>query len=295
MIETRRDMQLHDRICIVTGGGRGIGEAVARACAREGAQVTVASRTMSELENVAQSITEDGGRATAVRADVADPTEVHDLVTVTLERHGRVDLLINAAGVYGPIGYAWEADPDEWATAISINLLGTFLCCQAVLPHMVTRREGRIVNFAGGGAATPLARFSAYAASKAAVVRLTETLAQEVREFNVFVNAIAPGAVDTKLQDDVLAAGERAGDLWERIQKLRQTGEGGVGPEVAADLAVYLGSDSCGLLTGKLISAPHDRWRTWEVSDFDRLSSSAWLTLRRIDEFTLTGLPPFSA
>jgi NAD(P)-dependent dehydrogenase (short-subunit alcohol dehydrogenase family) len=155
---------------------------------------------------------------------------------------------------------------------------------------MAAQRRGCIVNFSGGGATAPLARFSAYAASKAAVVRLSETLAEECREFNIRVNAIAPGAVDTSLQDAVLAAGERAGDLLERIARLRKSGEGGVPPELAAELTVFLASDASRGLTGKLIAAPHDGWQQWDGAKIDELNASAWLTLRRLDPFTIDPL-----
>ena len=155
---------------------------------------------------------------TVVPTDVTRADEVERLIAETSASLGPPDALVNCAGVYGPIGPSHEVDAAAWARAIEVNLVGTFLCCRAVLPTMIARRRGRIVNMSGGGATAPLARFSAYAASKAAVVRLTETLAEEVAGDGVQVNAIAPGAIDTSLQDEVLAAGERAGDLFRAHQ-----------------------------------------------------------------------------
>lgn len=283
-------MRLRDQVAIVTGGGRGIGAAVALALSREGGTVVAASRTTAELADVVGRITSTGGSAMAVTADVSMPGDVRRLVDTVVAAHGRIDILVNAAGVYGPIGYTWEAAADEWAAAMSVNLLGTFYACHAVLPHMVSRRRGKIINFSGGGATAPLPRFSAYGASKAGVVRLTETLAEELKEFNVQVNAIAPGAVDTRLQESVLAAGARAGDVGARMRKMRETGEGGVPAELAAELAVFLSSEPASALTGRLIAAPHDGWQSWDAKRIDDLMKLPWLTLRRMDPFTLRPL-----
>jgi 3-oxoacyl-[acyl-carrier protein] reductase len=147
-----------------------------------------------------------------------------------------------------------------------------------------------LYTFPGGGATAPLPRFTAYGVSKGALVRLTETLAEEVREYNIQINAIAPGAVDTKLQDQVLAAGAKAGDLYHRMRRLRETGEGATPRDLAAELAVFLCSDdSCGL-TGKLISAPFDGWQSWDKHRIDEVMSQPWFTLRRLDPFTLKPL-----
>jgi NAD(P)-dependent dehydrogenase (short-subunit alcohol dehydrogenase family) len=280
-------LKLKDRVAIITGGGRGIGAATALAFAREGARLVLAARTAVEIEQVAAKVSALGGAAKAVSADVSRPHDIALLVPTALDAYGQVDILVNAAGVYGPIGPMWEVDGDEWERAMEVNLFGTFRCCQAVLPHMIGRRRGKIVNFSGGGATAPLARFTAYGVSKTAVVRLTETLAEEVREFNIQVNAIAPGAVNTRLQDAVLEAGERAGDLLPRIRKLRDSGEGGVPPELAADLAVFLASDASDGLTGKLVSAPYDGWQNWDSERIAEVMRLPWLTLRRLDLHTL--------
>ena len=280
-------MSLKDKVAIVTGSGRGIGEAVALALAREGARLSIASRTKSELDEVAAKIRDLGSQVEIVPTDVSVYDDVTQLVGSTLERYGQIDILVNAAGVYGPIGPAWDVDVDEWMRAMQINTFGTFMCCHAVVPHMIERRQGKIVNFSGGGATSPLPRFTAYGVSKTATVRLTETLAEEVKEFNIQVNAVAPGAVNTALQDDVLAAGERAGALYARIKKLRETGEGGAPRELAADLVVFLASDDSDGLTGKLIAAPYDDWQSWDAGRIDEIMSAPWFTLRRMDPFTL--------
>jgi NAD(P)-dependent dehydrogenase (short-subunit alcohol dehydrogenase family) len=283
-------MKLQGKVAVVTGGGRGIGEAVALALAREGASLTVASRTPTELDQVVSRIKGLGGEAQMVPTDVSDRDGVLQLVDAALTVYGQIDILVNAAGVYGPIGPAWEVSVDEWVRAMQVNLFGTFMCCHAVLPHMIERQQGKIVNFSGGGATSPLPRFTAYGVSKAAVVRLTETLAKEVSEYNIQINAIAPGAVDTRLQDGVLRAGGAAGDLLDRIRKLRETGEGGVPRELPAELAVFLASDESDGLTGKLVAAPYDGWQSWDAEYISKVMSAPWFTLRRIDPFTLRPL-----
>jgi 3-oxoacyl-[acyl-carrier protein] reductase len=283
-------MSLARRVALVTGGGRGIGAAVAHALADAGAAVFVVARTEPEVAEVAERIRARGGRAWHTDADVSDAKAVDAAWRMCEAKLGVPDVLVNAAGVYGPIGRTWEVDADAWWRAQEINVRGTLLTCRAVLPAMIAAGFGRIITFSGGGATSPLPRLSAYAASKAAVVRLTETLADEVRDHGVTVNAIAPGAVDTRLQDEVLAAGARAGDLYDRIRRLRDSGEGGVPPELPASLAVFLASDGAAGVTGKLISAPHDGWQAWDDARIRELGETAWLTLRRLDPHTLRPL-----
>ena len=279
-------MRLSGKTAIVTGAGRGIGEAIAMAFAREDCSLVLASRTKTELEAVAQRARDRGARAEVVVADVAKTADVARLAATAFERFGTVDLLVNNAGVYGPIGRFTDVDVDEWWRAIETNLRGALLCIHAVAPAMIAAGRGKIINMSGGGAASPLPRLTAYSVSKTAVVRLTENLAEELRPHNVQVNAIAPGAVDTRLQDQLLEAGEQAaGELYGRIRKLRDTGAGGVPPTVAAELALFLATSGSDHVTGRLISAPHDPWRDW----FDAATTppAPMFTLRRLDPFTL--------
>jgi 3-oxoacyl-[acyl-carrier protein] reductase len=139
----------------------------------------------------------------------------------------------------------------------------------------------------GGGATAPLPNFSLYAVSKAAVVRLTDTLAAELHGSGVRVNAIAPGAIDTKLQDQVLAAGKRAGEIFTRMRTIRDTGKGATPVDIPASLALFLASDESNGLTGRLVSAPHDPWQTWDSSRIEHIAASSWFTLRRLDPFTI--------
>jgi len=272
-------VQLQDKVAIITGAGRGTGRAIALAYAREGAHIVAVARTLEEIQQTAQEVQGLGRRALAVRADVSRNSEVEAMVSAALGEFGRIDILVNCAGVYGPIGPLGVLDPEEWLQTIAVNLGGTFHCCRAVLPAIIRQRYGRIINLSGGGATAPRPNFSAYAVSKAAVVRLTETLAEEVRPYGIQVNAIAPGGVNTRLIDAVLTAGEAAGkEALEEAKRLK-AGQG-TPPEEVAALAVFLASDASQGLTGRLISVVWDDWRSM-ASRIDRIMASDFYTLRR--------------
>ena len=274
-------MKLSGETVVITGAGRGIGEAVAHAFAQSGANLVLLARTRHEVDRVARQTAERGVTSIALAGDVSKRPDLQGMVAATLERFGRIDVLINAAGVYGPIGPFARMDLDQWTAAIEINLMGTVFAIHAVLPHMLAQRKGVIINFSGGGAVQPLPYFSAYGTSKAAVVRLTETLAEEVKESGVRINAIAPGAVNTRLLDQVLAAGESAGATF-YAKALEQKENGGTSPERAAELAVFLASPLGQGVTGRLISAVWDDWKSLPARASE-LGRSALFTLRRID------------
>jgi NAD(P)-dependent dehydrogenase (short-subunit alcohol dehydrogenase family) len=281
-------MKLDNQVALITGAGRGIGRAIAMAFARQGADLALVARTESELEETAQMIRAAGHRVVAVTADVSHREHVERAVSQALETFDRVDVLVNNAGVQPPIGPLWQNDADEWMRAVAVNLFGPMLCIKAVLPGMMERKRGKIVNLSGGGATGPRPNFGAYAASKAALVRLTETLAMELAPYNIQINALAPGAINTRMLDQVLAAGELAGA--ELAQAQRRTERGGTSIERAAQLAVFLASADSDGLTGKLVAAPHDDWQTWDAARIAALNESPWYTLRRIDPFTVKPL-----
>jgi NAD(P)-dependent dehydrogenase (short-subunit alcohol dehydrogenase family) len=219
----------------------------------------------------------------AEAGDVSKADDAGRLVDRALGAFPRLDILVNNAGVYGPKGRIEEVDWQEWVRAMEINLLGSILMCRAVLPPFKAQRYGKIIQLSGGGATNPLPRISAYAASKAAVVRFAETLAEEVREDHIDVNSIAPGALNTRLLDEVLAAGpEKVGpDFHARSVKQKQTG--GAPLEKGTELALFLGSSASDGVTGKLISALWDPW-----ADFPRHLED----LRKTDVYTLRRIVP---
>ena len=270
-------MTLAGRVALVTGGSHGIGKAIVMRLVAEGARVALCGRNATDAKAAAAAAGRD---ALGLAADVAQAADVDRLVAQTLERFGRIDVLVNNAGVYGPIGPAWQNEPRQWQEALAINLGGTFLTCHRVVPEMIKAGGGKIINMSGGGAATPFPRFSAYAVSKAAVVRFTETLAVEVAGHNIQVNAVAPGFVATRLHEATLAAGERAGADF--LRKTReQLEQGAVDPATPAALVAYLASDKGDRITGKFISAVWDRWADLE-QHLEDLAKTDVYTLRRI-------------
>ena len=285
------DQVLAGRVAIVTGAGRGIGRAISFALGDAGATVVLASRTQSELYETAQLLQERGNKYSIITADVSDWGSVQSLIAGVIEEYGQVHFLVNNAGIQGAIGPLVETEPELWAKTIQVNLLGTYYCCKAVLPYMIRQHYGSIINLSGGGATSPRTNYSAYGASKTAVVRLTETLAEEVKGYNIRVNAIAPGAVNTNMLAETLAAGESAGEKGMADAK-QQLETGGTPPELAAELIVYLASDASNGITGKLIAAPHDGWQHWDEHRIAEIASAPWFTLRRMDSYTLK---PFMA
>jgi len=281
-------MKLKNKVAVITGAGRGIGKAISEGFAQEGAAVVLIARTKSELEKTTERIQTFGRRVLAIPADVSDSNSVDDFFKIVLEEFGGIDILVNNAGRQFPIGPLVENDTKDWIETIMVNLVGTVLCCKAVLPGMIERRQGKIINLSGGGATAPRPNFSAYAASKAAVIRLTETIADEVRPFNIQVNAIAPGAINTKMLDEVFAAGDAAGEVA-LSQAKRQKQGGGDSLDMVVNLAVSLASDESGTLTGKLISAQHDPWREW-AGKAEELNATPLYTIRRLDPFTIKPL-----
>jgi len=275
-------MKLAGKAAIITGAGRGIGKVIALAFAHEGADMLVASRTVSELEETAEEARALGRHVVALKVDVSNRDEVETMVAQALEEFGKLDILVNNAGIYGSIGPLVDNDPEKWVQTIGINLFGSFFCTRAVLPFMIRQRRGKIINLSGGGATSPLPNFSAYAASKAAIVRLTETLAKEIERFNIQVNAIAPGGVNTRLTDEILAAEAAAGEeMLARTRRQKETG--GVPPERAAALAVFLASEDSDGLSGRLVSAVWDDWESMN-GRIDQIMGSDLYTLRRVVE-----------
>lgn len=277
---------LQDRVSVITGGSQGIGKAIARAFLAEGCCCLLVARTPDTLEAAVQEMSSMGPRVLGFRGDVGSEADVKALAGYALRELGTVDILVNCAGVYGPIGPSAEVDPDAWWEALRINLLGTFLCTRFILPEMLRKGRGKVINLAGGGASKPFARFSAYAASKAAVVRLTETLAEETKGSGIDINAIAPGAVNTRLLEHVLEAGEAAGEFLQRA--LKQKAEGGTPPERAVALAVFLASHLSDGLSGRLISAVWDDWQQMD-GRIPEIMASELYTLRRVAGPTTEG------
>ena len=269
---------------VVTGASRGLGFEIARACIDAGADVLIAAR---DPDRLAAAVDELRRVAPADRYVAGQPTDVADSQQVRrLVQRGRDELprpwgLVNNAGIYGPKGRLDDSSPEDWWSAVTVNLGGTAATMREMLPILRERGGGRIVNLSGGGATAPMPRFSAYAASKAGVVRLTETVAVEEADQGITVNAVAPGALDTAMLDELLDAGpDRVGaELHERALALRASG--GTPLHVPAGLVTFLLSHRSDGITGRLISAPWDPWEDLP-RHLDELASGDVYTLRRV-------------
>lgn len=276
-------MKLKNLNALITGGSQGLGKTIAENYLLEGANVVLCARNEKELEDTRSELSKKYPdlKVFAKTCDVSCEMQVNNLVAFTLKELGKLDILVLNAGIYGPMGPTESVSLDEWRSAIDVNLFGVLLPCRAAIPHFKKKGYGKIIVLSGGGATNPLPNISSYAASKAAVVRLMETLAEELKSFHVDVNAIAPGALATRLVDQVLTAGpEKVGAaFYEKNKGWKE--KGAVSLELGADLAVYLASAESNGITGKLISAQWDPWASLQLHS-QELRGSDIYCLRRI-------------
>jgi NAD(P)-dependent dehydrogenase (short-subunit alcohol dehydrogenase family) len=272
-------LSIKEKNVLITGAGRGIGKRLAMGFAQAGARVALLSRSQAELDLAKLEIEQAGGNALRLRADVRDLEQITAAIDRMRVVFGGIDVLINAAGVQGPIGPFLSSKAKAWNETVEINLLGAANACRAVLPAMIEKRSGKIILISGGGAVNVRPNFGAYAASKAAVVRFAECLAAEVQDHNVQVNALAPGASYTHMTDEILHAGEeRAGRREiEDAEQVRVTG--GVAPEKQIQLALFLASERSNHISGKLLHV-NDDWRRFERENM----KPELFTLRRVQK-----------
>lgn len=275
-------MRLKEKIVVVTGAGRGIGKTIAEYCKREGASLAICARSESELRATAIELGNINSTPIFYKVcDVVSPQQTINFFREASANLGPIDGLICAAGVYGAIGPFVETDFAAWENAIDINLKGTALTIHSAFPFFNKARGGRIILFSGGGQG-PMPNFSAYVTSKGAIWRLTETLGAELAPHNIYLNAIAPGAVNTRLLDELLAAGpDKVGPDFYR-KSLAQKEEGGASPAKAADLVLYLMSEKSKGLYGKTLSALWDPYESF--SELEKMSKSEIYQVRRVVE-----------
>jgi len=277
-------MKLQGRNALITGGSQGLGRTIAEQFIREGAHVALCARSADTLESTRAELARTaapGQKVVARPCDVSAEGDVRDWVHWAADELGSIDVLVNNAGIYGPMGPTETVDLSEWRRSVEINLFGVLLPSRAVIPHLKKAGRGKIIILSGGGATNPLPNISSYAASKAAVVRLMETLALELKPFHIDVNAIAPGALKTRFIDQVLAAGpEVVGEAF-FAKNQKWAAEGAVPLELGAGLAVYLASTESDGITGRLISAQWDPWARLQEHR-QELEASDIYCLRRI-------------
>ena len=275
-------MKLKGRRALVTGANMGLGLAIAKAYAREGADLVIAARGLEALEAQAPGLKSLGAASVlARRLDVSDQGAVRALAA-ELGVQGPLHVLVNNAGVYGPKGPLEESAGEAWEETLRINVLGVVWMCAAFHPLLKLAGGAQVINLSGGGATAPLPGLSAYAASKAAVVRLTETLAIEWAGDGISVNAVAPGALNTRLLDEVLEAGPaKVGQAFYE-KSLKQKQEGGTPLELGAELCLWLATPEAQGISGRLLSAVWDPWKEGLAQRKEQLAQGDIYTLRRI-------------
>jgi NAD(P)-dependent dehydrogenase (short-subunit alcohol dehydrogenase family) len=256
-------MRLKDNVAIVTGGGQGIGKAIAHAFATEGAAVVVAARTLPNLEKTAKEIAAKGGRAFPRATDITDEKQVEGLVADALKEYGKIDILVNNSGIAGPTAMVPDLNLAEWNQVLAVDLTGSMLCSKYVLRHMMPQKSGIIINIgaeagrAGDGRAGYPMR-SPYCCAKMGLIGLTETLSVEMGPYNIRVNCVSPAAVKGERIINVFKArAEAAGvpfeELWSNLTSIYSLGRITDEPDVAA-ICVFLASDEARSITGQTIA-----------------------------------------
>jgi NAD(P)-dependent dehydrogenase (short-subunit alcohol dehydrogenase family) len=247
-------MRLKDKVAIITGGGSGIGRAVSLAFASEGAIVVAAARTFDRLEETANHINSRGGIARAIAVDVDDETKVQEMVARTVKEYGRIDVLVNNAGIPGPTANVANMELDKWNEVLSINLTGPMLCSREVLANMMVRKSGSIIHISSVGGMSGFPMRSPYCVSKMGIIGLTETMAIEAGDYNIRVNCISPGAVrGDRVLNAARAKGKALGINYEKVLE-RLTRDYSlkrlIEPSEVAKAAVFLASDDASAITG---------------------------------------------
>lgn len=272
-------VDLTGQVALVTGGGRGLGRAFSLALAKAGARVAVTARTAAPLSETVELIEGAGGRALAIPGDVAEPDAVAHVVGMAESQLGSVDILVNNAGVMGPVGYDWNVDAEGWWRTFEINMRGPFLCTRAVLPGMLRRRRGRIVNISSGAAFNRLPQMAGYCATKAALTQWTHCLARETQGHGVVVLAFAPGFVRTPMTEELTRSSDvpkETGDFFRAF--LNDGRDTPIARSV--QMLLFLVSGRADALSGRFIHAKDDEEALVRRSEDIRRDNSHVLTVR---------------
>ncbi len=245
-------MRLKDKVAIVTGGAAGIGREFALGLADEGARVVIADVNTNAARTLAESIRDRGKGALDIGTDVSKVDDCERMVHKTIDRFGRIDILINNAAVYMRVPASklplWEMSPEEWKKVVDVNLTGVFLCCRAVLPKMITQGSGKIINIASGHALIGAANFAHYVASKGGILSLTKALAKETGRYNINVNCIAPGSTlsEDNAEDPNVIAYREAAVASRAIKRIGY-------PKDLLGTVIFLASSDSDFVTGQTI------------------------------------------
>lgn len=275
---------LNNLNCLITGASRGFGAQLAESFWEAGANLMLLARSQDDLGKIVQSLQKKTGQKVEfIAADLSKLSALDSIINETRKRFPSLDVLVNNAAVQGPVGRIWQNDWQAWQNSFQLNLFAPVALCRLCVPWMKEQYHGKIINISGGGGTGPRPNVSAYATAKAALIRFSETLAEETREFGLDVNCIAPGAMNTSMMDMLMAAGRDAAGAKEYEQARNVRDQGGSDPARAAALCVYLASRASDGITGKIISAIWDPWEAFHEHAAD---------LRRTDVYTLRRIVP---
>ena len=294
------DYKLKDKVVIITGASKGLGYQIAKSYLKNGSNLMICSSNPHKIEkayNKLKKLKKKNQKISYATIDVSSQKQVEKLVAHTIKKFKKIDILINNAGIYGPKGFIEKISWEAWVKTIKVNLFGSILLCRAVLPHFKSYNKGKIIQLSGGGVAGPLPRISGYGVSKAGIVKFIESLSEEVKKYNIDINSVAPGAINTDMLKEVLKAGPKKIGMYFYKKALKQKRLGGTSFKKACDLILFLGSERSDGIKGKLISALWDDWK-----NFDKhkkiLQNSDIYTLRRIsveDRGFTWGKPPIKS
>jgi NAD(P)-dependent dehydrogenase (short-subunit alcohol dehydrogenase family) len=270
------------KYAVITGASRGLGRHLAHRYWEAGFSLGLVGRNGEAIRQAMSDLRPAAGQVCDVfDGDLGDPDSTNTLTADISNRRPEINVAVNNAAIQGPIGPLEQNDLREWERAVRVNLLGPVAFCKGLTARMAGARDASIINLSGGGATGPRANFSAYASAKAALVRFSETLAEEVKGQGITVNCISPGAMKTAMLGEVLKSGAASAGNREFATAAKVFKDGGASTDRVADLALFLSSSAARGITGKLISAVWDRWEAWP-DHLPELAGSDLYTLRRI-------------
>ena len=283
MIKNKK-LNISKKVVLITGASKGLGYAIAVSFIKSGCDIMICSRNLTDLKkayNKLNLLKKSNQKIYYSVTDVSSIQQIKKLVLKTLNKFKKIDILVNNAGTYGPKGNIEKINWNQWERTIKVNLLGSAFLSRELISHFKKNKKGKIIQLSGGGASTPLPFISGYAVSKAAIVRFVENISHEVKSYNIDINAVAPGPLNTAMLDEVLKAGPKKVGKEMYKKSLDQKKSGGTSFDKVTDLILFLSSKKSDGISGKLISALWDNWKSWP--NYKKvLKNKDVYTLRRI-------------
>ena len=282
--EIKMNLNFKNKVVLITGASRGLGFEISKSFLKKGANLIICSRNYDEIKKVFNKLNKLKKKNQKIiysNTDISSFNEVKKLIKNSLKKFKKIDILINNASIYGPKGNLEKINWNEFIKTININLLGSIYLCRELVPYFKKNKKGKIIQLSGGGAASPLPLISSYAISKAAIVRFVENLSEELKGYNIDVNAVAPGPLNTSMLEEIIKAGPKNVGKEFFKKSILQKRNGGTSFDKVNELILFLASNYSDGITGKLISALWDNWSNW-IKHKDLLKKSDIYTLRRI-------------